>query len=141
MIRITIKGTPVPQGRPKFARRGSFVTAYDPKPSKDYKELVKAQALVQYQESPLEGALSCTVTIYRPIQQSGSKRQKLLKQRGQIRPTVKGDVDNYFKAVTDPLTGIAWVDDAQIVDAHIHKFYSDDPRVEVEITELWPKGN
>lgn len=135
-MKLIFKGEPIPQGRPRFANRGTFVTAYDPPKSKAYKEMVKVQALEQWQKPPISEALRCDVTIYRPIQQSGSKREKLMKLRGQIRPTIKGDIDNYFKAVTDPLTGIVWKDDALIVEAHIEKYYSDDPRVEVEIREL-----
>jgi Holliday junction resolvase RusA-like endonuclease len=135
-MKLIIQGEPVPQGRPRFANRGKFTTTYDPPKSKAYKQLVRTQATQQWHSQPLVGALRCDVTIYRPIQQSGSKREKLMKLRGQIRPTIKGDIDNYFKAVTDPLTGIVWKDDALIVEAHIEKYYSDDPRVEVEIREL-----
>ena len=55
-------------------------------------------------------------------------------------PTIKGDVDNYFKAVTDPLTGLVWVDDAQIVEAYIKKYYSNDPRVVIEVETINKKG-
>ena len=34
MIQFYIEGVPVPQGRPKFFRRGSFVGVYDPPASK-----------------------------------------------------------------------------------------------------------
>ena len=34
-VRIRVDGEPVAQGRPRFARRGGFVQAYDPKKSKD----------------------------------------------------------------------------------------------------------
>lgn len=135
-MKLIIKGQPITQGRPRFANRGKFTTTYDPPKSKAYKQLVKAQAIQQWHSQPLSGALRCDVTIYRPIQQSGSKREKLLKLSGQIRPTIKGDIDNYFKAVTDPLTGIVWKDDALIVESRISKYYSNEPRVEIEVQEL-----
>ncbi|WP_179396343.1 RusA family crossover junction endodeoxyribonuclease [Lacticaseibacillus absianus] len=136
MIKLVISGEPVPQGRPRFARRGSFTTAYDPKTSKDYKAHVAEEAGRQYQGPPVAGAIACDVKVYRPIQKAGSKAVRAAKAGGLIRPTVKGDIDNYFKAITDPLTGLVWVDDAQIVDAHISKFYSVDPHVEISITQL-----
>ncbi len=129
-------GEPVPQGRPRFKRIGKFVQTYDPPKSKAYKALVKRQALEQWHREPLQGALACKVKVYRSIQKSGSKREKVLKEAGKIRPTKKPDVDNYFKGVTDPLTGIVWEDDALIVESTISKYYSDNPRVEVEIEEL-----
>lgn len=136
MIKLIIYGEPQPQGRPRFSRRGNFVTTYDPPKSKAYKALVKRQALAQWHSEPLQGALACKVKVYRPIQKSGSKRQKELKEAGVIRPVQKPDVDNYFKGVTDPLTGIVWEDDNQIVHAEIDKYYSNEPRIELEIEGL-----
>lgn len=136
MIKLIIYGEPVAQGRPRFSRRGNFVTTYDPPKSKAYKALVKCQALTQWHNDPLQGALACKVKVYRSIQKSGSKREKALKEAGKIRPTKKPDVDNYFKGVTDPLTGIIWEDDNQIVEATISKYYSNEPRIELEIEEL-----
>ena len=41
--------------------------------------------------------------------------------------------------VKDALNGIAWKDDSQVVTEHIYKFYSDRPRLEVEIYK-WEAG-
>lgn len=136
MIRITIIGEPVPQGRPRFARRGNFVTTYDPPKSKAYKELVKQQARAQYKREPLTGALSLHLSIYRGVQKNLSKRKREAKLSGQIRPTKKPDTDNYFKGVTDPLTGILYTDDAMIVEETTEKYYSDNPRVEIELKKI-----
>ena len=46
-MKLVIYGEPVAQGRPRFSRRGNFVTTYDPPKSKAYKALVKRQALTQ----------------------------------------------------------------------------------------------
>ncbi|WP_137598205.1 RusA family crossover junction endodeoxyribonuclease [Paucilactobacillus kaifaensis] len=133
-IKLIIPGEPIPQGRPKFARRGSFVTAYDPKKSKDYKQLVKQVVSKQYVGKPLSMALKIDLQVFRPVQKSISHKEREMRLSGLHRPIIKGDIDNYFKAVTDALTGIVWVDDAQIVSTSIDKWYSDDPRVELVIT-------
>lgn len=51
------------------------------------------------------------------------------------RPRRVGDLDNALKAVLDALKGIAFVDDAQVVE--LHAWRGDDkarPRVEVKVT-------
>lgn len=112
------------------------MATYDPPKSKAYKELVQRQARAQWHSEPLQGALACKVKVYRPIQKSSSKHQKELKEAGIIRPVQKPDIDNYFKGVTDPLTGIVWEDDNQIVHAEIDKYYSNDPRIEIELKKI-----
>ena len=52
-----------------------------------------------------------------------------------LRPTLKPDYDNIAKIIADSLNGIAYRDDAQIVDGYVRKFYSDKPRVVVTIQE------
>lgn len=50
------------------------------------------------------------------------------------RPRRVGDLDGYFKAVFDALTGIAWVDDGQITKIDAERFEDKiNPRVEIEI--------
>ena len=48
--------------------------------------------------------------------------------------TVKPDVDKVLRATLDALTGIAYEDDAQVVDAHPVKRYG--PRPET-ILQIW----
>jgi len=45
----------------------------------------------------------------------------------------RGDVDNYLKTL-DVLNGILWHDDDQIIRVTARKEYSDDPRIELEVT-------
>ena len=135
MIKIVIPLEPVAQGRPKFSSRSGFVKAYDPSKSRDYKKQVREIALEQYKEFPFASAVKIDVTFYRRIQKSTTKTMYLKKLSGEILPIIKPDVDNYFKAVTDALKGIVWVDDNQITDVGMHKRYSDNPRTEINI---WP---
>ncbi|WP_339970305.1 RusA family crossover junction endodeoxyribonuclease [Holzapfeliella sp. He02] len=51
-------------------------------------------------------------------------------------PTAKPDVDNYFKGFTDALNGLVFEDDNQITEVHAYKFYSDNPRIELEVEEI-----
>ena len=127
MIKLVIDGEPVAQGRPKFTTRGKFAKAYDPAKSRNYKKYVALVARQQYKLKPLTGALKISCTFYRPIQQSGSKAVKNAKLKHITRPTVKPDIDNYFKCVTDALKGICWIDDNQIVDVEMHKHYDEQP--------------
>ncbi len=50
-------------------------------------------------------------------------------------PTKKPDADNIGKIVADALNGIAYYDDAQIVDLQVRKAYAENPCVRVEIQE------
>jgi len=50
-IAFVIPGTPVGKGRPKFARRGNFVSTYTPEKTASYENLVRVKA-----EEPWPGA-------------------------------------------------------------------------------------
>ncbi|EFA26061.1 RusA family crossover junction endodeoxyribonuclease [Pediococcus acidilactici] len=136
MIKLRIDGEPVPQGRPKFVSRGKFVSAYDPPKSKTYKKLVAQSVREQYHGEPLDCPLYVVLNVFRPVQKSISKAERARKLSGVHRPTVKPDLDNYYKAVTDACTGIIWRDDALIVNVKMGKYYSEEPRVEMEVQEL-----
>lgn len=55
--------------------------------------------------------------------------------RKQWAPEVKPDFDKITRCTVDALTGIVFVDDAQIVDAVVSKRYGDQPGCTVEV---WP---
>ncbi|MCZ0853544.1 RusA family crossover junction endodeoxyribonuclease, partial [Brevibacillus laterosporus] len=77
---------------------------------------------------------------FRPMPKavSGSKRKKENAEKGRLRPVTKPDVDNYVKGVKDALNHLIYKDDSQVVDLKVSKFYSEEPRVEVIITEILP---
>jgi len=136
MIRFEVPGEPVAQGRPRVVQTAAGPRGIDPRKSRSYKATVRLFAAHAYHDTPLEGPLMVYVDIYRQIQRTGSKKLKAAKLAGDVRPVVKPDIDNVFKAVTDACTGVIWKDDNQIVSTTINKYYSDRPRVAVRVTEI-----
>lgn len=133
---IIIEGKPEPQLRPRARRTGKGVMLYDPKKTKDYKNYVEMSAKQQWNKKPLENALEVNIDIYRQIPKSTSKKRRRLKNERKIRPIVKPDIDNYTKGILDSLNGIVWKDDSQVVSLIANKYYSDNPRVEIEVIPI-----
>jgi crossover junction endodeoxyribonuclease RusA len=50
-------------------------------------------------------------------------------------PTVAPDLDKLVRGVLDALTGIAYLDDAQVISISAHKIYGTTPGVEVRLAE------
>ena len=116
---FTVPGLPRGQGRPRFARIGNHVRAYDPAESREWKARVAlaAQAAgVRMIEGPV--AIGIVVFLARP--------KRLMRKRdpeGPILATCKPDWDNLGKGVSDALNGIAYADDAQVAFACVSKAY------------------
>lgn len=136
MIKFTVYGEPVAQGRPRATTMNGHVRMYDPKKSRDYKNYIRLAASEHKPEKLLEGPLSMKVKIYRPSLKSFSKKKAEMAEKGELRPVTKPDTDNYIKAIKDALKSVIWKDDSQVVELHASKYYSQNPRIEIEIKEL-----
>jgi Holliday junction resolvase RusA-like endonuclease len=142
-MKFTVYGDPVAQGRPRFSTANGFARAYDPAKSRDYKDYVRlAAAKAMNGQAPLEGALELSIRVYRPVPKSFSGKKAKLAEAGYIRPTTKPDLDNYTKGIKDALKSICWKDDSQIVSYKepFGKFYSETPRIEIEVHTLDDSG-
>ncbi|MCT1176772.1 RusA family crossover junction endodeoxyribonuclease [Pediococcus pentosaceus] len=133
MIKLTIPGEPVAASRPRVTKRGFTFIA---EPYRSYKKMAHQVIKERYSAEPLQGALHVEITFYRSVQKSVSKVERRRRLLGFHRPTMKPDIDNLFKAVTDACTGVIWHDDNQIVSTKSDKFYSEEPRVEIYVEEL-----
>lgn len=134
MIQFTIPGATQAQERPKFSRVGEGVKAVDPPKSRAYKELVKLVAWQNKPQEPLQGALKLEVDVYlMPPKKYHTKPKQALIASGELRPTTKPDTDNLVKGIKDGMSKIIWVDDAQIVELVVRKFYDMQPRAEVKV--------
>ena len=136
MIKLTFDFPPVAQARPRATRFGRGIRLYDLEQVHVYKAQLAQSAQFMYHDEPLTGPLVVTIKFYRAIQQSETKKRYRLKAQGTIRPTKKPDLDNYIKSTLDGLNGVLWVDDNEIVELHTGKYYSDHPRIEIEVEEL-----
>lgn len=107
---------------------------YTPTKTVNYETLVKQLFIEKYfGYKPFEGQVFMTVKAYFSVPKSTSKKRKQMMLDGKIRPIKKPDWDNVGKIVSDALNMIAYLDDKQIIDCTVSKFYSDRPRVEVAI--------
>ena len=144
VLSFTVPGKPVPKGRPRFARAGGFVKTYTPEKTRFYEKLVHDYAAIEVVRSkPIEFPLLCplrvVLTAYMTIPASWSKKKRHDAINGVLLPTSKPDFDNLLKTL-DGLNGLVWKDDAQIVDGRAIKQYSENPRMEVHIFEIFAKS-
>ena len=126
LITITLLGTPVPKGRPRFGNG----RAYTPKRTKDYENALKALIKEQNVTGPIE--VTINAIFPRPQRLKPKKYQD-----GLILHTKRPDLDNIIKAVLDALNKTLQ-DDAQVCVIHAHKYYAErngDARTEVTIKE------
>lgn len=130
-IKLTIPGDPVAKGRPRVGKFGT----YTPTKTLNYETLVKELFIISNQPK-LEDGLAANIKAYFPITKSTSKKAAELMRNGLIRHTKKPDADNIAKICLDALNKLAFDDDSQIVDLSISKYYSDNPRVEIEIESI-----
>lgn len=136
MVRFMVLGTPVPKGRPRFARRGKFVSTYSPKTTVDYETKVSESAkLAMGASEPLETPVGAYIYITLPVPASYSKKRTQACLSGEERPTKKSDIDNYCKAIFDGMNGIVFVDDSLVVSLHATKVYGTIGMVEVMVKE------
>jgi Holliday junction resolvase RusA-like endonuclease len=132
-FKFVIPGEPFGKQRPRASRRGNFIHMYTPEETVAYEEFVRECFNKEHKDKSLVGELKIHVVAYFTIAQSLSKIKKQHMLAGLIRPVKKPDWDNLGKIVSDALNEVAYHDDSAIVDAHVEKFYSDEPRVEVSI--------
>ncbi|WP_175689681.1 RusA family crossover junction endodeoxyribonuclease [Burkholderia anthina] len=136
-VEFIVPGTPVAKGRPRFARQGAHVRAFTPEKTERYENLVKVAASVAMRgAAPFDGPVRFVVHIGAPIPTSWSMKRQDAAAAGLIGATKKPDWSNVVKAIEDGLNGVAYVDDAQIIDAWVSKRYTRTPGVRVEVIEL-----
>jgi Holliday junction resolvase RusA-like endonuclease len=138
MSMFTVYGEPQGKARARTVRSGGKVHSFTPQKTADYEELVRRAWLASgetgyFNKTPI----AVKILAYFQIPKSVSKKKREEMLDDFARPTKKPDADNIAKIICDGLNGIAYGDDAQVVDLEVTKYWTDgDARVEVTIWEV-----
>jgi Holliday junction resolvase RusA-like endonuclease len=112
---FTVAGIPAPQGSKKaFVRGKKAILVESSDKVKPWREAVAKEARQHFTDMNL-GPVFVEITFYMP-------RPKTL-PKGRTRPTVMPDLDKLARSTLDALTGIAYKDDAQVVNLVLAKYY------------------
>lgn len=131
-MKFTIPGEPKAKGR----HRTSNGHSYTPESTAMYENWIKQCFILAADKERLEGQIEAHIKAFFSIPKSTPKRKRELMLSGAIRPIKKPDWDNIGKVVCDALNKMAYGDDSGIVTGIVEKWYSDEPRVEVELIQL-----
>ena len=120
--------------------RKQYVKIYVPgdHPVHAFKQHVRLVAS-QHFTAPLTGPVAVSLTCYFGRRKSHVTPKGRLRKSAPRHKTSVPDWDNVSKSICDALNGIAWVDDAQIVDGRTVKKYASEEHpvgVEIEIKPL-----
>jgi crossover junction endodeoxyribonuclease RusA len=107
-VTFDVPGIPAPQGSMKgFARGDRVIMTSDNERLKPWRAVVALSAS-QAATAPFTGPVSLTLHFRLPVPKSAPKRRRLYAMR-------KPDVDKLARGAMDALTGIVFIDDAQVV--------------------------
>lgn len=136
-VEFVIPGTPIGKGRPRFARRGNFVTAYTPEKTASYENVVKlAAAEAMRGRVVIDGPVQVSVWLWVIPPASWSVKKQRAALEHQLFPTSKPDIDNVVKGVFDAMNDVVWKDDKQVVDLSVFKRYSTTARASVTVRPI-----
>lgn len=134
-VTIIVPGKPVPKGRPRVTKWGTFT----PKTTVEYESRIKA-AWEAASASPFPGGAPLLVDIvaYFEIPKSESKRKQAAMQDT---PHIKrGDIDNVAKCCLDALNGLAFPDDGAVCVIRAEKRWAKNPHTDITVS-LWEDKN
>ena len=152
-IEFFVAGIPVPGGSKRaFALRrkdGSFVTRANGtavvnvidsagRRNKDWRASVAHEARLELgEQSPFEGPLSLRITFFMPRPRSHYRTgsySAVLRDDAPYWHTNTPDVLKLTRSTEDALTGIAWLDDKQVVLQVAGKVYGPRPGAQIVVT-------
>lgn len=134
MIKIVLAGEPIGKGRPRMAKTTGHV--YTPPRTASYENRLAWAAQAEMKGRKLmDGPLDVSIRAYLGIPASMTKVKRALAQAGYAWPTKKPDIDNFCKSALDSLNKVVFLDDSQVVRCLVEKHWSDQPRLEIIITQ------
>ena len=133
-IEFKIPGKVIGKGRPHFVKKTGV--AITPQQTRSYESLIRDVVLpLMGGEKPWEGRVKANIVAYYKIPKSWSKKDKELASQQQI-PPKKPDVDNVVKIVLDSLNRWLYLDDTQVCECHMYKFWAEEDNLYVQMEEM-----
>ena len=136
MEKIEVYHKVIGKGRPRFVRRGQYVSTYTPKETGEYEKKIKEVYLYgkhkKFENEPLKVKI---MAYYKPPESMSKRKKEELIKKHHWRYK-KPDIDNIAKVVCDALNGVAYNDDKQIAMLFITKQYGEEDKIVIEIDEL-----
>lgn len=120
-LHFVIPGPPVATGRPRaFVSKSGHASTYMPDASRKYQETCRVHAMAAAMKArwkPVSAPCAIELKVYR--------RER------------RGDIENIQKGVQDAMNRVVYVDDRQVVEAHVWLHLDRErPRVEVTVRVL-----
>ena len=131
---VVVEGRIQGKSRPRFSTKTG--RAFTPKNTIVYENWIKSSYIEQCNKY-YEGAVRVRIEVYYAIPKSCTKKRLQDIREGKDYPCKKPDCDNVVKVVLDSLNGIAYKDDAQVIELTVIKRWTEEKeRIEFEIEEM-----
>ena len=132
VITFRVYGIPQTKGSTKsfFVKKlNRVVTTNDNPNNRAWSLCVAQEATVHRPAALFLGPVRLTLNFF-------LAKPKSLPKRKPSWPTKKPDWDKLARSTGDSMTGIIYRDDAQVIEAHVFKAYSDQPGVSITIESI-----
>lgn len=146
-IYFETEGVPVTQGSMKsFARmiRGKMraVTTHEKGPKlKEWRNKIAADARAAMtlagRETPVKGPVIVSISFFFERPKGHFLASGKLNRKAALEFPRKGDLDKYFRAAGDALTGIVYVDDKQVTRIITGKYFREKPGAKIFVKFKW----
>lgn len=141
-IDFDVLGLPAAQGSMRaFVRGGRAYVTHDAKGDlMAWRNAIATEARAALHDAAaLGGAVKVNVTFHLP-RPKGHFGVRGLLPAAPAEPTTKPDIDRLVRAALDAMTGVLFVDDAQVVELHVRKCYLASPTgvpgAEISVSEV-----
>lgn len=133
-VTVVLAGEPKPWARARFnGKTGRFFT---PSHVRQYQDVLRSRAQdAMGDRAPFAGPVRVEITAAFPIPKSWPKWRVESARSGREWHCSRPDADNVIKNL-DCFNEVVFRDDAQIVDAHVTKLYSDHPSLTIIVEPL-----
>ena len=113
-----VRGLPI--AKPRQSRRDSFQPSSAVQRYRAWADTVREAASNAYMGprfiEPIPCAIAMAAIFFLPIPKSWPKKRMMAAIQNELYHTSKPDLDNLIKGLKDPLSGLVWVDDAQVIE-------------------------